>query len=222
MTGTNEKRCCKRYVVEGLFGSMLSTENVSVVNISIDGVQVKTDKRLIPGRQYNLRIRSGDRSIMVRGEVAWCLLGASEHLGNGQQVPLYSAGMRFTETQNELGLKLLDFIDHSRLHKVEKRLAGVRFRLANEHEAEITSRCTIRQLSRNGMLIETGEPFEVESRIHVDLEFEHGFAKARCRVAYCNEEEDTESVLVGLEFQEFSEEGARRILDHFIEELEND
>jgi len=216
-----ERRCCKRYTVEGLFGSMLSTDNVTVVNISVDGVQVKTDKRLIPGRQYNLKIRSGDSSILLRAEVAWCLLGGSEHRADGQQVPLYTAGMRFTETENRKAEALLRFIDHTRLHKQEKRLAGVRFRLTPEHDAEITTTCTIRQLSRNGMLIASGEPFELEARIRVELELETGSVDALCRVAYCAEDEENGSYFVGLEFRDFPGASGRTHLDAFIEELES-
>jgi len=219
MDSEKEKRKHKRYVVEGIFGSMVSSENVTVINISLDGVQIKTDKRLIPGREYGLKISNEDVKLLLKGEVAWCVLGGSQQVKKGEQIPVYTAGMKFVAGQDDKLEDLLKFIDQSRIDKREQRLSGVRFMLKSQHEAGLESHYRIRQLSLSGMLVEAQEPIDVESSVNVQMNLENDMVEATCRVAYCDTDTEKDAVLIGLEFSDFQGEGGR-ILNAFVAELE--
>lgn len=215
----DEKRNHKRYIVDGLSGSMLS-QDVSIANISFDGIQVKTSKRLSPGRQYNLKVKHEDVSIMIKGEVAWSTLSGSLLMEDGQQAPVYTAGIKFKDNVDQKNEALRKFIENSRQTKKDRRLSGARCTLTGEHTAEIEVEYKIKKVSKSGMQVETDEALDEESKVHTELKLGNQTIQAQCRVVNCNKsEENAGKVLIGLEFLELSIE-SKECLERFINERE--
>ncbi len=219
MAPRKERRNHSRYVVDELCGSMLS-QDVTIVNISFDGIQVKTSKRLSPGREYRLKIRHKDTAIVIKAEIAWCTLSGSLKMEKGEQAPLYTAGMRFVEKVDQKTEILRRFIEESRQKKTDRRLSGARCKLADEHTAEIEVEYKIKKVSKSGMLVETDEALDLESNLHTTLFLDGNPIEVRCRVVNCNKNVETEKMLIGLEFLELSED-CKENLYRFIDEIED-
>lgn len=219
MEPREERRNHNRYVVDDLCGSMLS-QDVTIANISFDGIQIKTTKRLNPGREYKLKIKHKTAAIMIKAEVAWCTLSGSYMMEGGEQTPLYTAGLRFIENIDQKTEALRKFIEESRQKKPDRRLSGARCRLAGEHTAEIEVEYTIKKVSKSGMLVETDEPLDLESSLHTTLMLDSKFIEVQCRVVNCNKNVETGKMLIGLEFLELSEDG-KESLHSFIDEIED-
>ncbi len=214
-----ERRNHNRYIVEGLCGSMLS-QDVTIANISFDGIQIKTSKRLNPGREYRLKIRNKDAAIIIKAEVAWCTLSGSYMMEEGEQAPFYTAGMRFVENIDQKTEVLRRFIEESRQKKTDRRLSGARCKLSGEHTAEIEVEYIIKKMSKSGMLVETDEALDLESSLHTTLMLDSKSINVQCRVVNCNKNVETGRMLVGLEFLELPGD-SRENLHSFIDEIED-
>ncbi len=214
-----ERRNHNRYIVEGLCGSMLS-QDVTIANISFDGIQIKTGKRLNPGREYRLKIRNKDAAIIIKAEVAWCTLSGSYMMEAGEQAPFYTAGMRFIENIDQKTEVLRRFIEESRQKKTDRRLSGARCKLSGEHTAEIEVEYIIKKMSKSGMLVETDEALDLESSLHTTLMLDSKSINVQCRVVNCNKNVETGRMLVGLEFLELPGD-SRENLHSFIDEIED-
>lgn len=158
------KRRHPRFTVEGLHGTVMLTTPVEILNMSMGGAAVVADMRLNPGREYALRLELDDgRSVAVKSVVVWATLSGLRHNERGENVSRYSAGLKFTDVISDALQQLLDFIDSAKV-TLEKRLAGVRFRVEASGRARIDSThgYEVRLISLSGMLIRTGQPLALE------------------------------------------------------------
>ncbi|MBI5142110.1 MAG: PilZ domain-containing protein [Nitrospirae bacterium] len=221
MKHSQENRRYKRFEVEGLYGSMLSAHDVSIVNINMFGMALKTMNRLDIGRGYSLKIRHGSVSVLVKGVVVWCILSGSCTLPNGEHAPVYTAGVKFMENRDQKYEALRNFIEETRLESVESRVSGVRFTPTGERTAELGAPITfnVKKLSRSGMLAECSETLQVESLLDVKLEIDSKPVQVQCRVVNTNPLPGSAFIFVGMEFLKFRRDG-KTVLDGFIDELE--
>ena len=217
---SDDRRSHRRYRVENVEGSLLSAPDVVIRNISFDGAQIQTTKRLTIGRTYILKVRAGNMHMTLRGVTAWCMLRGSQVLGDGQQVPIYTAGLHFEEDRQDPKATLLrQFLDQTRSHIREQRIGGIRFRVTGRHECRVEAGCHVRQLSRGGLEVVADEPFDPDSEIEIELELDHQTIRAHCRVVSCTPRNGEETYRMGLEFKGFTEDG-EEVLTRFLSDLE--
>jgi PilZ domain len=91
-----------------LYGKMILTKKVEIIDISLSGVALRTDRQLNIGREYPLRLVWKGKTLDV-----WGVVVRSEKLGieerdNGKNVSLYRVGVMFKDVSSET---IADFIN---------------------------------------------------------------------------------------------------------------
>jgi len=216
-----ERRLHKRFVVEGIEGTLMFATDVEILNISINGVALKANRRLEIGREYTLKLEYMDRSVSMNGIVIWSVLS---ELGKGQheeKIPIYKAGMKFTNVISEKMASLLDFIEENKV--VPDNRLTIRFDVKSPDRARLNGphNYTVKKVSSNGMLIVTDMFFKVDDRFPMEI-YLHGDRVIRVlgRVASCLEITDDipKHYDIGIEFLEISQND-RAKFSEFIESL---
>jgi hypothetical protein len=109
------KRKHARFDLIEMQGEMPLANNVEIIDISLGGVALKADRRLEIGREYTIKLGSGQNSVDVRGVVVRCTLSGMVTGADGNSALIYAAGMKFKEGQTQ---KVASFI-HSVPHRVQ-------------------------------------------------------------------------------------------------------
>ena len=158
-----ERRRWPRFSVENIHGRLISESEVEILNMSISGAAVKVERRLTMGGQYNLKLDREGGQMTVKTEVVWSVLTEFRRNDEGDEVPVYSAGLKFTDVLTPRISELLSFIDD---HKIidEKRLGGLRMHIDAPGKAALDypEGYKVLVLSRSGMLIETDHGVTVD------------------------------------------------------------
>ncbi len=221
----SENRKNKRYVVEGLQGNVLYTSDIEVLNISIDGAAIETPRRLEINREYTFKLKFGENLINLRGKVVWAFLISKVNKETGLVMPVYRAGIKFTDTLSEKAMMLQNFINQNRTRKLENRLGGVRFKLSGNKtmQVDVPHEYKVKKISMSGMLVETEIPLEIESQCEMELYINSHGLKILARISNIKEEVSNEAKRyeVGIEFLKMSEQD-EDILISFINSLEKD
>jgi len=76
---------------------MPSATYVKIIDISKSGVFVKADRKLDIGKKYALKIKYENNILFVKAVVVWSLLEDNVEDANGNIIPIYIAGMQFTD-----------------------------------------------------------------------------------------------------------------------------
>jgi c-di-GMP-binding flagellar brake protein YcgR len=103
-----EKRKFHRFTVENNeINIKLPFANlVEVMNISLGGIALKADRRLTIGSIHPLKIQTPEKVSPAKGTIIWSSLIESREDAKGNIVPIYKAGLQFTdipgETMNEI------------------------------------------------------------------------------------------------------------------------
>lgn len=220
----DEKRKHKRYLVAGVHGNVLYPSDLEVLNISIDGATIETTKRLDLNREYTLRIKYKDTILNLKGRIVWSILGYRENKYSKEIIPVYRAGVRFTDTLQEKTNILLNFIDENKIRTFEKRLSGMRFEIATSEDIKIDYpyKYKVKKISLSGMLVETEYPFELNSRFNMQLFLNGEVLNIIGRVVNYDEikSEGSTKYEVGIEFIEMPD-SSRKLLKDFLDALEN-
>lgn len=220
-----EQRRYKRYKVGSIHGNILYSADFNIVNISLDGAAIETTKRLNIDREYTLKIKSKANILDLRGLVAWSILSHTETKKSGEVVPVYKAGVRFTNVQGGRSGDLLKFIDENKSKTIEKRMLGVRFKVKKADDTIIdhSDEYDIKRISLSGMLIETESLFEVDShhemKIYLD---QRGLLVVGC-VVNCVEYtiDNIDKYEIGIKFIKMSNED-RSFLKHFLDNVDRE
>ena len=108
----NERRRYKRFAVDNydITGKILFAKHVRIVNISVGGVLLKTDRNLNINKTYLLRMEDPEQIIPVRGTVVRSGLSETYKTHLGETIPVYAAGMQFTDISREKIDEITDFI----------------------------------------------------------------------------------------------------------------
>ena len=80
-----------------LNGKMIMAQKVEIIDISLGGVALKTDKRLNVGREYLIKLGYKGESIDIKGTIVRCELSNIEEGSDGDSVSIYSAGIMFKD-----------------------------------------------------------------------------------------------------------------------------
>jgi hypothetical protein len=220
----NEGRKHKRYIVDGIQGNVFYPANLEVLNLSIDGAAIETTKWLDLNREYTLKIKYKDVVLNLRGRVVWAILTSQKKRGSDKVIPVYRAGVRFTDTLSEKTTMLINFIEENKIRTLEKRLVGVRFKIANTQNVQIDYpyEYEVKKMSLSGMLVETEYVLDINSNYDMELFLNENVLNILGRVAYC-EKIDSNDVIkynIGMEFVEMSDND-REILKEFLTTLED-
>jgi hypothetical protein len=228
------RRRYKRYKVDviEINAKMVLAKNVKILDISIGGVCLKTEKRLNVGSEYTLKIEGKGRFLTVRGVVAWALLSGSLADSRGNIIPMYKAGMKFIDESDEKINEIVNFIeDHKRdvdkqvdLYKPSGGRLYVRICIEDPEKAVLNyyESYKVKSLSLGGMLIESEHSLEIESKLPMEIILNEEICiKFLGRIIHCLlvKNKDIEHYDIGIEFIEMSEKD-REILGEFIRLLD--
>ena len=218
-----DKRSHKRYAVEGVHGNVLHPSDLVILNMSIDGAAIETTKRLDINREYTFKIKHKGAIVSFRGLVVWSLLTNREIRDTNKIIPVYRAGIRFTDTLNEKGNQLIDFIEENKITSLERRVVGVRFKIdaPQNLKIEYPYKYEVKKMSLSGMLVETVYPLKINSRYHVEIFIEKSIVEVIGRVAYCEEvnpRNADKKFNIGIEFIKMTAE-KRDLIRKFLKTL---
>lgn len=221
----SEKRQHKRYLVDDMEinGHMMFATEVKVINISISGVSLKADRRLDIGKEYTLKLGDADNAFSLKGTVVWSSITETKKSSHGDLVPIYTAGIKFSNVLTERLMKIINFIEEHKKDE-EHRLSGLRFSINTPGKAilKVPSGYKVVKLSQGGMLIRSLQPLDIESRFPMEISLpEDSPVNFIGRVASCCLIEDGMSVInydIGIAFLDMSEKDSER-LKKFIDFL---
>jgi len=108
-----ERRQHKRLTVEHVKvnGEIPLASDVKIMDLSMNGILVKADRRLNIGNKYSLKIGYKGKGLLVKATVMRCLLVESVKDADGNVKPIYLAGMQFTDVSNEKIEEIINFIE---------------------------------------------------------------------------------------------------------------
>jgi len=228
----NELRRYKRFSVDifSINGKMMFANEVDILDISIGGVSLKVDRRLNIGNEYTLKIGARDKTLTVKGSVVWSRISGTKKGVGKDVIPLYTAGMMFTNTANERLEELSAFIEELTYSTDEEvhRLSGLRFNMRFPMEVprkavlDLSENYAVKKISLGGMLIESGASLKIDDSIPMEIVLAGGRKiEFLGRIASCFDIPDKEPLRydIGIEFIEMAEEG-RAGLREFIRLLD--
>jgi len=169
--GAAENRKFRRYDVDGVHGRLAYLSDINILNISMDGAAIATTQRLSIDREYALKLNYESSSLTVRGKIVWAVLSHSKTLKTGEVVPVYKAGVKFTNILTDEAANLITYIEKNRTSDKEQRILGVRFKVCQPDNAMITMPCEydIRKISLAGMLIASDTAHEIDSEHEMEI-----------------------------------------------------
>jgi len=162
-----------------LKGQMTFASGVSILDIGMGGVSVTADKRLNIGGRYTLKLEIDKKILPVTCEVAWARLTGTKRTARGETVPLYTAGMKFIDLspENASGLRsLVQAISDQQVKREDDRRQYARFSgsAAGLALLNFPADYKARTISLSGMLIESAEAVESESKVPMVLSLDDG------------------------------------------------
>jgi len=174
-----------------------------------------TDKRLIIGNEYALKIQGKDTLLTVKGTVMWSFLRESIADSLGNVIPIFKTGLKFIDLSNEKEREIRKFIETHKKEPDEKidvySLSGnrlfVRFRLKEADKATVQEQndYTVKNISLSGLLIESNHALELKDTINMHMTLQNNQTISFVgRVVTCTmiKHEEAESYDVGIEFVE--------------------
>ena len=227
-----ECRKFKRFATEfmKINGKLMFASTVDILDISLGGIALQTNRTLKIGTEYMLRVEIKGHSMSLKGLVVWSTLRGSRLTAEGEIEPLYSVGMRFNDLDTEKINDLIEFIeshklelDSVKLHSMSDLRVNMRYHLTTNGESMLTcpEDFLVKEISFGGMLIETEHAFELNQELPMVI-FLPGKSEISFtgRIASCIPIETAESkqVVIGIEFRNMKEENAE-ILTSFIRML---
>ena len=224
MSENNDNRRYMRYVVDGIHGNLLYSSDLEVLNISIDGALIDTTKRLELNREYTFKIRYKNVNLTLKGRVVWAILISKEKKDSKTAIPVYRAGVAFTDALSEKANMLLDFIEENKIKTFENRIGSVRFKISKTENIKIDlpHRYKVKKISLAGMLAETEYPLEIDSHHDIELFLNDSVVNIVGRIANCEKLQDGKIVIynAGIEFMQMSDRDIR-LLENYLETLED-
>lgn len=219
-----DKRRYKRFKLDILEinGKMILAQKIEILDISLGGVALKTDRRLNVGKEYLIKLYYKGKSIDVRGVIVRCALSNIEER-NGEGVVIYAAGMMFKDPSSDM---IADFINSIELDKKNMELPttdrrhNVRFTITTPFEKILSfpAQFKVKVISQSGMLIQTDQPMEIESMTPMGLTLQETDKPINFigRVASCQKKEDrgNSHYEIGVEFKDLTDSG-KALLETF-------
>lgn len=234
MDNMEEKRRYKRFSVDimDINGKMVLSTYVKILDISIGGVSFKANRRLNMGSEYSLKMESRGGELTAKGIIVRSSLSESIRDSRGNIVPVYSAGMQFTDTSEEKIKEIEAFILNNMkyadkqvdLYSPSDRRLYVRVFIENQEQSvlKVDENYKVINVSLGGMMIESEHTLELESAVPLEIYFvEDKSLKVTGRVVSCIMITDQEPMHynIGMEFIEIPEKDGVILLE-FIRSLD--
>jgi hypothetical protein len=85
----HDKRRYKRYSMNGgrVEGNVLYPSDMKIINMSVDGADIETKRRLELNKEYTLRLKYKDANLDLKGRVMWSILSHTEKKKTGETIP---------------------------------------------------------------------------------------------------------------------------------------
>jgi c-di-GMP-binding flagellar brake protein YcgR len=226
-----EKRRYRRFRVDvmEINGRMVFADDVKILDISARGVSLKADRRLNIGTEYTLRIEGEGKILTVKGNIAWSILSKTRQMPGGDIIPVYTAGMRFTDFSKEKSSEIINFIKAHRqkayesvdLSKINDLRHEVRVHINAPEKSSLnfSESYKVQILSLSGMLIKIDHPLNIETTLPMEITLpEYGPVGFTGRIAYSRLVTDREHghFDIGVEFKEMSEDGEERLREFIL------
>ncbi len=169
----DERRRFRRFDVDGVRGSLKVSMDANVLNLSLTGMAIETANKLKPGAEYALCLPTGDEPMSLPVEARWCNLARTIKRPNGDVVPIYRVGLRFSEVLTAQARELLTFMENHIVVEPHTRVFG-RFDGGGIEPVNLEEQrnFSVKRLSLSGMLIESLMEMAIDSRF--DLSFQPG------------------------------------------------
>ena len=221
-----EKRTHPRHIVAGMgiHAKTLFNVEVEILDISTSGASIRSTKRLEIGSEYLFKVEHKDSIISVKGVIVWATLTGSSRISERETIPIYTAGVAFSDMLTDKGEQLREFIAVKIKELRERRLSGVRIKSDDPGKLVLShlETCVVKDLSFGGVRIETREEPSGETAFQLEILLPENEAPlhSAARVAFCRQipEETPQRYTVGVEFNDMSDEDRAR-LKQFIETL---
>jgi hypothetical protein len=229
-----EKRRYKRFSVDimEINGKMVLATYVKILDISIGGVSFRANRRLNMGSEYSLKMENKGVELTVKGIIVRSSLSESIKDLRGNIVPVYAAGMQFTDTSDEKTKEIEAFILNN-MKNADKQIdlcspSGrrlyVRVFIENPEQSvlKVDENYKVKNICLGGMQIESEHALELESIVPLEIYFvEDKSMKVTGRVVSCIMITDQEPMHynIGMEFIEMPEKDGD-ILREFIRSLD--
>jgi len=217
----------KRYGLDliDVKGKMSLSERVEILDISLGGVFLKVDRRLNPGREYMINLHDKEKTLNVTGIIVRSELSGMESRDNGKSVPIYVAGMQFKDGS---AAQVADFLKAVVQDQKEtaplwgERRLNVRFQITDPHKNILfyPVHFKVITISLCGMLIQTDQALDIESKIPMGLSLNDGTSvNFNGRVVSCHTKEDKGQTyyLTGSEFIDLTDKD-KTLLQRFIDQ----
>ena len=107
----SERRRSARVQLADTHGNLIVSLDGKVLDISVAGMAIETHSRLAPHHRISLRLRKGPELLQLQGRVVWCFLQGTRANDHGETVPVYRAGIEFTDVLSDLARDLLGFLE---------------------------------------------------------------------------------------------------------------
>jgi hypothetical protein len=215
----------KRYLLDSLEinGRMSLVNRVEIIDISLSGVSLKVDRKLEIGREYVIRLGERKKEFEVKGLIVRSEVCEIDDKASGKV--LYAAGMMFNGGQlDKLAMFLYTLDQKKKINAVaaERRLS-IRFEITTPGENVLSypAQFTVKLISLSGMLIQTEQPLEVDSRLPMVLSLhDDNRVDLTGRVVTCQNKEEKGRTYyeIGVEFMHVAEKD-KVVLKAFTDDL---
>jgi len=214
-----------RFEVHDVEGVVLYNLQAEVINMSIGGMALETNRPLDVGRTYNFTIRRSatEGEVRMPGVVVWCMLQRTRRISDTEVAPVYQAGVNFNDVLSDKASALLQIIEESVTLDVNRRIFG-RFKPNGSATVIVKSQIDfeVQKISLSGMLIETPMRAEQEDFLPMEIQLPQGRIAFRGRVAYIKANIGTGDsptrYHLGIEFHDLTPADRDR-LEKFIAEM---
>jgi hypothetical protein len=107
-----DKRRYKRLTIKNpnIHGKMALAHYIRIIDISLGGLSIETDKELNIGGEYTLHLEHEGKIWPIKGYIVWSILHECGSNNHGRTVPIYRAGIKLTSASNEMR-EVIEFID---------------------------------------------------------------------------------------------------------------
>lgn len=230
-----DRRLYQRFTADvmDIHGKIIYAKVVQMLDISIGGALLKTDKRLHPEKECILKIKDKGWILNIKSLVAWSSSDESIQMPKGYLVTSFRTGLKFMHDSKEKIKEIGDFIETHK-QEVDKQVYGsilsglrlhVRFKIEPPENTMLFFRqdYKIKNLGLGGMLIESDDSLDIGSKLYMEIfRSESKTIKVSGRVASCSliKESDRERFAIGIEFLDIPEKD-REMLKEIICLLEN-
>ena len=174
----NEKRRYNRLMIDfvDVPDKTFFINDVKILNLSIGGALLKTDRRMNIGETYTLKLKNKSKFLTLIGNVVWFTLSESYKDPFGNMIPIYTVGMNFTDVSSERIKGISDFIkdyfiDYQRfevndLYRLSGHRLNKRFPIGTLDGNTVSCyyNSKVKNISLGGMLIESKDVLEIEDR----------------------------------------------------------